>query len=60
MKRSLRTVLCEESPNDLTNVVGPFSVILQPSNFYKVEFTYTSGAGKIVSKTTKMLQSFGF
>ena len=29
MKRLLRIVLCKESPYNLINVLGPFSVILQ-------------------------------
>ena len=38
----------------------PFSVILQPLKFYKVEFTYTSSAVKTVRKISKFLRSVGF
>ena len=30
MNRPLRIVLCKESPYNLINVLGPFSVTLQP------------------------------
>ena len=52
--------LCEESPYDLMAILGSLSVILQPSNFYKVEFTSTSSAGKTARKIKKILRSFGF
>ena len=35
---------------DLINVFGSLSVTLQPRNFYKVKFTYTSRADGIVTK----------
>ena len=60
MKRSLPIVLCEESPYDLIDVLGLFSVILQPLNFNKVKFTDTSSAGKTARKTTQILRSFSF
>ena len=40
MNRLLHVVLCEKSPYHLINDLGYFSVTLEPSNFYKVEFTY--------------------
>ena len=46
-------VLCEENLYDLVNVLGPFSIILQPLNLYKVEFTYVSSARKTARKATK-------
>ena len=45
---------------DLINVLGPFSVILQPRNFFNVEFTYISNTRKIAGKITKIHRSFGF
>ena len=60
MKRPLRIVLCEENPYEQINVLGSFSVILQPCNFYKVEVTYTSSAGKTVTNITLLLRSFSF
>ena len=41
-------VVCEESPYDLINVLGPFSVILQPGDFCKAEFTCIPNASKKV------------
>ena len=45
---------------DLINVLGPFSVILQPRNFLKVKSTYISSARKIARRITKILGFFGF
>ena len=59
MKRPLRIALCKESLYNMINVLGPFSVILQPLKFHKVEFTDTSYAGKTARKITKVLRSFG-
>ena len=39
VKRPLPIVRCEQSPYDLINALGPYSVILQPRNCYQVEFT---------------------
>ena len=58
VKRQLRIVLCKESPYSLIDVLGPFSVTLQPWNFYQVKFTDTSSAGKTARKITKILRSF--
>ena len=44
----------------LINVLGPFSIILQPRNFYKVKFAYISSARETARKITKILQYFGF
>ena len=60
MKHPLRTILCNESPYDLINVLGPFLVILQPRNFYKVEFTNTVSARKTARRITKILRSSGY
>ena len=60
VKRSLCVVLCKESPYNLVNVLGPFSVILRPRNFHKVKFTDTSSARKAARLITKTLRSFGF
>ena len=45
-KGPLPIVLCEQGPYDLIDVFSRFSVILQPLNLNKVEFTYTSSTGK--------------
>ena len=45
---------------DLIDVLGHFTVILQPWNFCKVEFTYISSARETLRKITKILRSFGF
>ena len=45
MRRQLRIVLCKESPYDLINILGPFSVI-------KVELTDSSSVGKTARKIT--------
>ena len=37
----------------LINVLGHFSVILQPGNFSKVEFTFICSAGRTVRKNHK-------
>ena len=60
MKRPLLIVPFEGSPYDLNDVLESYSVILQPSIFYKVEFAYTSSAGMTAWKITKILLSFGF
>ena len=60
MKRPLRIALCKESCYNLINALDPFSFIFQPWNFYIVNFTDTSSAGKTARKITKILQSFGF
>ena len=60
VKGSLPIVLREDNTYDLFDVLGLFSVILQQWNFYKVEFTYNSSAGKIARKIIKILRSFGF
>ena len=39
---------------------GNFSVILQPWNFCKAEFTYVCSAREATRKMTKILRSFGF
>ena len=55
-KRPWPIVRCEwGSPYDLIHVLGPFSVILQPRNCYKVEFTNTSSAGRTTTKIKKIL-----
>ena len=59
VERQWRIVLCKESPYDLIDVLGPFSIILQSRNFYKGEFTDTSSAGMTVT-IAKLLQSFAF
>ena len=52
-------VLSEESPYDLMDVLGPFSVILQRGNFSKVEFTATTAsAGKTARKITNSSSAF--
>ena len=43
---------------DLTNVSGPFSVILQPWNFCKLQFIYISCALDTARKLTKISWSF--
>ena len=43
---------------DLINVLGHFSVFLQPQDFGKAEFTYISSARKAARKITKILRSF--
>ena len=48
--------LCEESPCDLINVLGPILAILQPQNFCKVDFYLILSPGKKARKITKMLQ----
>ena len=53
VKCPLRIVLFEESPYNLINVLGPFSVILQPLDLHEVEFTDTSSAGKARGKSSK-------
>ena len=60
MKRPLRIVLCKESPHSLIDVLGPFSVSLQPGNFCKVKFTDTSGAEEDSENNHKILRSFSF
>ena len=60
MKRPLHIILWKESRYNVINVLGPFSLILQPWNSYVVKFTNTSSAGKTARKITKILQSFGF
>ena len=52
---NLRLVSVEsgERPNDLIDVLGHFSVILQPWNFYEVKFTDTFSAGKTECKNHK-------
>ena len=40
----------------LIDILGNFSVILQPWNFCKVEFTYISSARETARKITKILQ----
>ena len=39
---------------ELIDVLGHFSVILQPCHFCNVEFTYVSSAGRIARKITKI------
>ena len=39
----------------LIDVLGHFSVILQPLDFCKVEFTYICSAGRAARKITKIL-----
>ena len=53
MKRPLGIVLCKESSYSVINALDPFSVILQSSNFFKVEFTDTSRSGKTARKSQK-------
>ena len=50
---SVRRVL-----QDLINVLGHFSVISQPWNFYKVEFTDSSSAAKTARKITQNTSIF--
>ena len=45
---------------DLINVLGPFSVTLQPLNFCKIEFTYFSSGRKTARKIKNILQSSCF
>ena len=44
----------------LIDVLGHFSVILQPCNFCKVEFTCICGVARTARKVTKVFLSFGF
>ena len=61
MKCPLPIALGEEGYYDLINVLCPFSVILQPSDFYyEVQFTYTPSAGKAARKVIKYFDQFGF
>ena len=60
MIRPFLIALCEESPYDLINVLGPILAILQLSNFCKVDFSLISSPGKRARKITTMLQSFSF
>ena len=60
VKGSLPIVLCDWNPYDLIYVVGRFSVILQPLDFNKAEFTCTSGAGKTARKIRKIPRYLGF
>ena len=57
MNCPLCAVLCEESPYNLIDVLGPVSVIFQPWHFYKVEFTHASSAGKAARKIVTIYQS---
>ena len=50
----LPTVLCEKSPNNFDQCFRPFLSDFATMKFYKVEFTYTSGA----DKTTRKLQKY--
>ena len=59
VKCLLYIVLCKESPYNLINVLGLFSVMLQLSNSCKVYFIYISSASKTARKITKILHSFG-
>ena len=40
--------------DDLINVLGPFTVILRPRNFYDIEFTCASSACETALKITKI------
>ena len=60
LKHSLRIVLCRESPYNLINALGHFSVVLQPSNLCQIEFTDAYSAGKAARKIRKILRSSGF
>ena len=60
VKQPLSIVLCKDSPYNLMNVLGLFSVILQPRNFHNVKIINTFSASKTASKVTKILQSFGY
>ena len=60
MKGPLPIILCEESPYDLIDVLGLFSVILSQWNFYKVELTYNSSAGKIARRIIKYFDLSAF
>ena len=60
MKCPLRLFLCEESPRDLINVLGPFSVIFSHEIFDKVKFTYISSARETMRKSTKIVRFFSF
>ena len=50
VKRLLRIVLRKDSTFNLINVLGPFSVILQPLSFHKVELADTSSADETTKK----------
>ena len=50
MKRPLRIVLSEEGHYNLIDILGHFSVILQPWNFLKVKFCDISSTGKTERK----------
>ena len=60
MRRPWPIARCEQSPYDLINVLGPFSVILQPLDFDKVEFSCPSSVGRTVRKITKILNILDF
>ena len=59
MKRPLCLVLCKESPCNLIITLGPFQ-IFATMNFYNIELTDTSGAGRTVKKVENILQFFAF
>ena len=44
---------------DVINVLGPFSVILQPLNFSNVENAYTSSARETARKSQKYFDLHG-
>ena len=59
-KIAFSLLICAKSPfYHLINVSGHFSVILQPWNYRKVEFTYISSTHETATKITRILQSFG-
>ena len=55
-----RLCIALESPYNLIDVLGPFSVILRAWNFCQVKFTYFSSALETARKITKILPSFLF
>ena len=60
MKRSLRFVLRKETPYNVINVSGPFSVSLQQEIFHEVHIFDTTSTVETAKKITKILQSFDF
>ena len=54
----LPIVLCKWNPYDLIDVLGPFSLILQPWNFCKIEFSYISSGLEANEKNHKNTSIF--
>ena len=52
-------LVCERSPYDLINVLGHFSVISQPQNVCKVEFSNISSALETMRKIAKCFDLLG-